>query len=486
MKQVFTAILILLSSYFASAQHLEFQKLYSTTGPTNQGSEIIEEANGDLIFCGVRSVPVGPGQYIANIILVKTDSNGDTLWTKELGTTTDRELSLAMVQLHDYDLVIVGSINVPPDATTMDALVIRCDVAGNVKWQKRYGGNMQDYATGIAIDGLNLIISGITYSYGSGNSDAWILKLDDNGDTVWTRTYGGVEADEAWDVAVVNGEYYVTGGTYSFSNGQYNDAWLIKLDNNGNKLWQKIYGVKDKVDLALALEPAMKNSVTDGLVFAGVTNTEETQPNNSFGDLFFVKVDTAGNVVWDKSIKGTPYRREGLDIKQLADESFVIAGFLLEPSVQSQQLYVIKTDNAGVVMWDTAYGTNDSSYIVSGIGITQDGGWAVTGAVFTPNQPIRYIFVAKFLPFGNGVVNISCNEPDIKLYPNPAHRHFTVKTGSDIEVHKIRIVNIDGRVVYKDENVADRNVDVSALPAGYYIVELDTGKGIQQQKLVID
>ncbi len=485
MKHILCTLFALLAIYQTQAQKVDFQKLYSTTGPTNQGSDVVELSNGDFIVCGVRSVPMGGVQYIGNIILLRLDNKGDTVWTKEIGTATDRELALGMTQLPNSDLVIVGSINIPPDATTTDALIIRVDVNGNVIWQKRYGGSMQDYVAGVAVDNNHIIVCGQTNSYGAGDTDAWLLKLDMNGDTVWTSTFGGTAFDDSWDVVVVNGEYYIAGGTYSFANGQYDDAWIVKVDGSGKEVWKKSYGVQNKVDWAWALEADINNGIADGLVFVGINNTEENQPGNANGNLYFMKIDLAGNVVWNRTIVGTPWRREGIDIKQTKDRGFVIAGYKLEPSVQSQQLYVVRTNNAGYVMWDTAYGQSDSSYTPSGVTVTSDGGWIVTGAVFTPGQQIRYIFVTKFSGGGTSIETTLQEASDVIVFPNPAESQFYVKTTGGDYINRIIITNIDGRVVQDIQYKLKKEVALKILTQGNYIVDVYTENGVTRQKLLV-
>lgn len=481
-----TFILMLLAAYTATAQSVSFQKTYNTTGPSNLGTKVIEQSDGSYLVSGIRSVPVGSSQYIGNILLFKIDSKGDTLWTKELGTSTDRELSYGMIQLPNNNLVIVGSINIPPNAATMDALIMCTDDAGNLLWQKKYGGNAQDYATAVKYDGTDLIVSGITQSYGAGNADGWLLKLNTSGDSIWTTTFGGPAVDDAWDIVTVNDGYMVTGGTYSYASGNYDDAWIVKLDKSGKHLWQKTYGIKDKVDWAWAMVED-KSSAGSGFVFVGVSNTTENQPDNIRGDLHFVKVDNNGNEVWNKTISGTPWRREGIDIAQLSNGDFVICGYRLEPSVQSQQLYIVKTDNSGNVTWDTAYGDADTSYIPHAITATSDGGWIITGALYKPANPIRYIFITKFDVSSVNVESIE-EEIDIQLYPNPSYDNVMIKTSYDNPIYEIKLINLEGRVVqhriYNSRgNVQQLQIDNS----GTYIAEILTKEGaIRKQISVLD
>lgn len=468
----------------ANAQHLAFKKLYSTNGPSNQGSSIIEQSNGDLLICGIRSVPVG-AQYIANIILFRVNNSGDTLWTKELGNSTDRELAYNMIQLPNGNLVITGSINLPPSGDP-DALIVCTDISGNVIWQKRYGGTQNDVATDAIYDGSHLIVCGRTESFGAGNADAWLLKLNTSGDTLWTKTYGGTEFDDAWSIEVTDNHYYFTGGTYSFANGQFDDAWVVKTDTAGNEIWHKEYGVANRVDWAWEMCPVTNSGTVNGFVLTGVKNTEETQPGNAQGSLLFIKIDTAGNLVWDKSISAPgaqQWRREGYNVDQLADGGFVISGYKLEPTVQSQQLYVVTTDASGNILRDTAFGTSDSSYTANGMAVTTDGGWAITGSVFTPGQQIRYIYVARFSPVNTGV-DALMNAADVQVFPNPAGKEVTVRVPGHVQLEKVLLYSADGKLCGTYDDIRAHEVKLNIMQTGIFILEIHTDRGVVKSKLL--
>ncbi len=469
----------------AHAQHVAFKKLYSTNGPSNQGSSIIEQSNGDLIICGIRSVPVGV-QYIANIILFRINNSGDTIWTKEIGTSTDRELAYNMVQFPNGNLVITGSINLPP-AGDADALIVCTDNSGNMIWQKRYGGPQNDLATNAIYDGNHIVVCGRTESFGAGNADAWLLKLNTSGDTVWTKTYGGTEFDDAWSVQAAGRHYYFTGGTYSFANGQFDDAWVVKTDTAGNEIWHKEYGVANRVDWAWEMCPVVSNGIVNGFALTGVKNTEETAPGNAQGSLLFIKIDTAGNVIWDKSItaSGTQqWRREGYNVNQLADGGFVISGYKLEPTVQSQQLYVVTTDASGNILWDTAFGTSDSSYTANGMAVTADGGWAIAGSVFTPGQQIRYIYVTRFKPV-NTAVSTAINSGDVMVFPNPAGKEVAVRVPVNVQLGKVLLYSVDGKLCGTYNNIAGNEVKLNIMQTGIFILEIHTDRGVVKTKLLV-
>lgn len=480
---VMMAVCIAFSS--ANAQQLAFKKLYSTNGPSNQGSAIIEQSNGDLIVCGIRSVPAGT-QYIANIYLFRVNAQGDTLWTKEIGTSTDRELAYNMMQLPDGDLVITGSINLPPNGDP-DALIVCTDNTGNVLWQKTYGGPQNDLATDAVFDGNHIIVCGRTESFGAGDADAWLLKLNMTGDTIWTKTYGGTEFDDAWSIQVTDNHYYFTGGTYSFANGQFDDAWVVKTDTAGNEIWHKEYGLANRVDWAWEMCPVVNNGIVDGFAITGIKDTEETQPGNAQGSLLFIKIDTAGNVLWDKSISAQGaqrWRREGYNINQLPDGGFLISGYKLEPAVQSQQLYVVKTNGTGDVIWEASSGTFDSSYSTFDMTVTADGGGAITGAVFTPGQQIRYIYVLRFKP-NNTSVQMLINGADVQVFPNPAGKEVTVRVPENVQLEKVLLYSLDGKLCGKYDHIAAGEVRLNVGQTGIFILEIHTDKGVTNRKLLV-
>ncbi len=484
-KVLFTCLMTMICCGVSYAQKISFQKTYSTTGPTNAGTDIIEQQDGSFIVCGIRSVPVGASQFIGNVFLFKIDQQGDTVWTKELGTANDRELALGMTQLPNSNLVIVGSINTPPDPATLDALIICTDSNGNKIWQKQYGGSTLDYATSVAFDGTNIVVCGITESYGAGNTDAWLLKLNTSGDTLWTKTFGGVQQDNARSIIANEDEYVIAGGTHSFANGQYEDAWIIRTDTSGTSYWAKNFGGADTVDFVASIVEDENSGSLHSYVVVGVKNTSESQPYNGYGSLYLMKVDASGSVVWDKTVNGTPWRREGLCVKQMADKGFIISGYKLDPTSQSQQMYVVRTDNSGNVFWDTAYGTQDSNYYANAVTPTKDGGWVITGAVFHPTQPIRYIFVTKYDAPTTNIVTMTNNEESVMMYPNPSSGNVYLKLGSGKDIISYKVIDMSGRVVQETNGLSGSDVSFNIDIKGMYLVEIATSEKKIEKMLIV-
>jgi hypothetical protein len=202
-----------------SSGNVEWNKTYGGDGEDSARS-IYQTSDGGYIAAGYTS-SYGAGSL--DFYIIKIDSLGNQTWSKTFGTT-NYDAAFSIKNTPDNGIVIVGSMN-------SDAGVLKIDSLGNQIWLKTFGGIDNDSASSIDVlpDG-NIIIAGSTRSFGSGNYDFWMLKLDESGNLVWQKTYGGEESEWAHTVcATSDGGSAVTGE----SNSSY-DFWVLKLDANGD------------------------------------------------------------------------------------------------------------------------------------------------------------------------------------------------------------------------------------------------------------
>jgi len=214
--------------------------------------------------------------------VVKLDGQGSVQWLKTYGPNEAH----AIAPTSDGGYVVAGRILI--GAEVEGIWLLKLDGRGNVEWQKAYGGPDDDGAKAIAPtpDG-GYVVAGWTESFGVGERDVWVLKLDGRGNVEWQKAYGGPDWDEAEAIAPTSdGGYVVAGMTRSFGAGDY-DVWVLKLDNLGNVHWQRTYGGPGE-DEAHAIAPTSDG----GYVVAGETE--------SFGagkrDAWVLKLDGQGNV----------------------------------------------------------------------------------------------------------------------------------------------------------------------------------------------
>ncbi len=206
------------------------------------------------------------------------------------------DYSNSIQQTTDGGYIVAGNTD-SFGAGSQDAWVSKLDGEGNVIWQKTYGGAAWDSAGSIqqTADG-GYIVAGNTGSFSPAFQDAWVSKSYENGNVIWQKTYGGTAGDYAHFVQqTTDGGYIVAGDTRSFGAGA-GDAWVLKLDENGNTIWQKTYGGIGNDDLS-----AIQQTGDGGYIVVG--NTRSFGVSN--GDAWVFKLDENGNVIWQKTYGGT-------------------------------------------------------------------------------------------------------------------------------------------------------------------------------------
>jgi len=234
---------------------------------------------------------------------------------KTIGGTSD-DIALDIQQTNNGGYIVTGETG-SFGAGVSDIFLVKLNKNGDISWSKTYGGTNSEYGNSViqTIDN-GYIITGWTSSFGSGGEDAFLIKTDANGDTLWTRTYGGASSDPGRSVLQnADGSYIIAGAVMSYGQG-YWDVYLIKTDINGNLLWTKTYGGTDQ-DWGYRVAQTSDN----GYIITGFTR--------SFGagdaDIYFIKKDSKGDTLWTKTYGGSNFER-GYWAQQTIDGGFIIVG----------------------------------------------------------------------------------------------------------------------------------------------------------------
>src|SRR4030043_1064114 len=205
---------------------------------SSEYSYVIQQTtDGGYIMTGTTTAHFGGYDFW----VLKADAAGNVMWDKVFGGTLD-DIPNALKQTTDGGYIIAGRTQ-SFSAGGFDYWVIKLDPAGNAVWQRNYGGTSDDLAYGIqqTTDG-GYIVAGTSLSYTAGGYDVWILKLDSAGGVTWQRRYGGNGTE--WPYAIINtsdGGYAVAGYESSYSPGG-NDIWVLKLTSDGSISWQRAHG----------------------------------------------------------------------------------------------------------------------------------------------------------------------------------------------------------------------------------------------------
>ena len=486
-------------------------------------------------------------------------------WENSFGGS-DVEVAYSIIQTTDGGYIFTGQTNSNDGQVTgyhgnTDCWVVKADIQGNIQWEKSLGGSGSDYGMSIekTTDGGYIIGANSSSTDGQvtgnhGNSDYWIIKLDQNGNIQWQNSYGGSGQEKCFYAGQTSdGGYYAVGWTKS-SDGQVTgfhglvDYWVIRLDNTGNLIWQKTLGGSGR-DYGLFAQ----QTTAGDFILTGASNSADGQVTGNHGDYDYwvVKIDQNGNIVWQKSLGGSG-DDESSCIRQESDGTYLLTGYTASNDGQvngnhgNADFWVVKLGPTGNIIWGNCFGgsydensssinlTSDAGSIVTGFSTsndgqvtgnhggmdywviklnssgdlqwqqslggsqddwgysieqTSDGGYIITGdsqsndGQVAGNHGLDDMWTVK-LSVSTGIADIN-SMLDFKIYPCPAQNDVYLK--SDSEISDIKLLNLNNQqiIVPVISNGSVIDLDVSSLPSGVYFVSLMQKDTIITKKILI-
>jgi hypothetical protein len=313
--------------------------------------------DGGFVFAGDTTSGIGGikstrGYGGTDYWVVRTDANGQKLWDQTIGSEGSDFLQ-AVCETSDGGFLAGGVswAGISGGKTSanygdLDAWLVRLDANGNKVWDQSFGGTGDDRITDICMtqDG-GFILGGFSSSPPSGNKtspayggwDGWLIRLDANGTKLWEKTFGGANGDVLHSLQQTrDGGFILGGSTESSNNGTRttpvfgaNDYWIVRLDASGNQLWERVYG-GNSFDYLLSV----RETLDGGFILSGDSDSgpsgNKTSPRRGGAlytyDLWVVRTDAAGNKLWDQSFGGSGYDYQGI-IRQSPDGTFLLGGF---------------------------------------------------------------------------------------------------------------------------------------------------------------
>lgn len=466
-------------NYWLSAQPIiEWEKNYGGTN-TEAVYSIQQTTDEGYIIAGIThstdgDVEANNGEYDAWI--VKLSPIGNIEWKKNYGDIGS-DYARSIQQTLDGGYIIAGQTKLNDDhIQIVDCWILKLDEFGNLEWEKKYGNNTWTDASSVqqTIDG-GYIVAGRA---GSGYTNYWMLKLDELGNLKWEKNYGGSDVDGVNSIIQTTDGGYIVGG-YAYSNngdvGANNgesDYWIVKLDDWGNIQWEKNYG-----GFYAEYAYSIIQTTDGGYMVAGESwsNDGDVGANNGESDCWVVKLDEFGNIQWEKNYGGTN-RDAAVSIHQTTDGGYVLAGSSksnAEDPVGSYgyyihyDYYILKLDETGNVQWEENYGgtyrdaarsiqqTLDGGYIVAGFSASSDGdvggnngGWdywivklgsdnfnCLPNLNITTNTPFQNLYQSSGTITTNGNLNIWQNQ-QVEYRSNhiKLNEGFSAKAGSHFKV----------------------------------------------------
>jgi len=455
----------------------------------------------------------------------------------------DYDYGYSVTQTFDKGYLVAGVTSSFGNGST-DGCLLKTDSMGIAKWYKMFGGtNIDRFYSIMPTRDSAFIVAGYSNSFGNGY-EGYVIKIDSLGNTIWSKTYGGSDWDFIFSIDTTSdGGYILCGGTYSYGNGDQ-DMYVVKTDTNGDTLWTKTYG-GNKEDVAKSITQTLDG----GYILTGVTKSF----GDIDGDIYTIKTNSLGDTLWTRREINTG-KDIGNDIVQnKINSEYFIAGNMTKNG--DQRGVYINYDQNGFLIWPAEYNTGPleeamNSVAISNIGRialygytksigggdsdvlwyqkdkpyqgtmgganadvaycvnkTADNGFIICGTAksFPPSNSFEHIYLIKV--DSNGVasgagttvvtdlVNIvgikekPAQEAYFQIYPNPGTDYININYDKALlSPVVISITDINGKEYYTQNSnniISNNTIPVFSLSNGMYFITIQNNEFKSTQKLII-
>lgn len=345
--------------------------------------------------------------------IVKLSKTGTIEWSRVMGGDSYEELKQVR-QTADggYIFCAMSLSSASGDVTGTskggnDYWIVKLDASGATTWDVLIGGSNNESPSAIVqtADG-GYAVGGYSESSASGdvtgtlhgtNPDYWIVKLTSTGTITWNRLIGGIGEERLYALRqTADGGYIAAGFSTEGASGDVTgpisgsfDFWVVKLNSTGGIVWNRLIG-GDGEDLAYAVQ----QTADGGYIVAGTSDSPASGnisvSTHGLVDYLVVKLDAAGNIVWNKMLGGTGDEQDSSDpevsIYQTADGGYIVGGTSNSSASGNVtgtnhglvDAWVVKLDASGAIVWNKLFGGNDVDLLVT-IQQTFDGGFIFAG-----------------------------------------------------------------------------------------------------------
>ena len=599
MNKLFTMCLLLISAFaHAQAPAIQWQKSLGGT-KDDFASSIQQTTDGGYIVTGTASSIDGDvaGNELGSLWVVKLNSTGNIEWQKSIGGAGT---GLAVQQTTDGGYIVAGLSeyhdgDVTGNHGSTDCLIVKLTSAGNIEWQKSFGGSKVEsvFAIQQTTDGGYILAGNSNSNDGdvTGHhgiyADYWVVKLNSTGNIEWQKCLGGSNVDLAYAIKQTADGGYIVAGFSASTDGDVtgnhgsSDYWVVKLTSTGNIIWQKSLGGSGNDDAY-----AVQQTADGGYIVAGISASKDGDAigNTESGDYWVVKLNSTGTIEWQKSLGGSSVEQP-YAIQQTNDGGYIIAGISYSNDGDvtgnhggNGDCWIVKLNSTGNIEWQKCFGgsgedgadanaiqqTTDGGYIFAGYSYSNDGdvtgnhgrvdfwvvklgasvlplhllsfdavknktnvqlNWQTTNEINTSHFMVQHSVngttfnnigrvAARNTP-GNNEYSLTDAIPvdganfyrlqmvdidgkttyssivkivfgsknELQVFPNPAKNTITV---SGLENKgTIKIISVDGKVVKQlSAKAGNMLVDISTLVKGIYILQYNNDTKTEQVKII--
>ena len=483
--------------------------------------DVISTSDGGFLLVGSSESDIsgdktensnGAGDYW----VVKTNSLGVVQWDKTFGGSGEDE-AVSAVETSDGGFVIIGESNsdISSDKSEnskggYDFWIIKINSSGTKVWDKTFGGSNYDFPFSIRETSTNdLIIAGDSGSNISGNksensrgfSDLWIIKISNTGTFIWDKTLGGDADEELTDMNLTpDGGYILAAiaesnisGDKTVSTSDNEEYWVVKMSNTNTIDWQKAYGgTSSSISILSDLIPTNDG----GYLLAGDSDSgiggNKTENTNGGTDLWFIKINSSGTIIWQNTVGGSDDEYVAYGIQKpdggyvFAAESLSnISGDKTENSMDSD-IWLIELDANGNVIADKTFGTISEEY-PERLLQTSDGNFIIASNVDSLSGDNTEAPVGDtdywLFKVDKNTLSVSSieNSFNLNIYPVPTTNYLNIASKTTIK--SVDIIDITGKLVLKIKS-PNKTLNVSQLKNGIYLLKLYSKNGFSTKRII--
>ncbi len=440
---------------------------YGSYGP-DEARGVSMDDDGNIVLSGSTG---SFGAGASDIYLIKVDGSGDLLWSRTIGGAMIEKAN-GLLKMDDGGWLVIGTTNDWSGAGGYDGLLVRTDANGEVLWERTYGGSDWDFFNhGVLCPDGGFLLVGQTYSEGSGG-DAWLVRTDDQGDTLWTRHFGGPGIDEGAGVAFTLDGGCILAGSRTSANGDL-DAYVVKLDSQQIVQWEYAIGT-DSTDFAKDVVATQDG----GYSFVGGTDGF-----SEWHEHYHFKLDAYGSLLWQKHW-GQVNDQEAFRHLELPNGDYATTGWTKTSGGGGKDMFLFFCDAQGDFIGQRTYGglADDEGYALAAI----PGGFLVAGTTFSYGAGSNDVFLVRTDTAGytaselvtehSDPLSVEDQLPEVALLVHPNPSSGIIHLPMDRIYKAVALFDGSGRML-RSWNGPIAALDLMDVADGYYFLQVKDRAG---------
>ncbi len=460
MRKIISLITITASVVAANAQKHIWTKEIGRAPVDESGYAVVPTFDSNFVVTGGANDADGKR---ADVLLMKIDKGGDTIWIRNYDLPGDFQFSRDIVQTTDSGFMIAGYNRQQP-AMHEDFLLIRTDKSGNLLWSKKYEGKGRRLAGGMKGLTDGFIIAGSLH-YNGITADAYLVRTDLNGDTLWTRTHHNGEVSQLLDVATTSDGGFILSGNTRDDNNTALRLLLMKVNEDGDLEWARKYVGRD--ESVYERGNKVLETFDSGFVVTGITSS------GSGSEAWVLKTDAAGDTLWNYF-----YTKPGnifISSKSLiitTDSNYLITADVYDRPAATTISMVLCIDKNGSLLWELALPYNGARTETNDICAVDNEHYLIVGSIseYSPSNQV-FASVIKYEPSVGTFAGAVKSKEALILWPNPA-MHTLMVEGLSHSRFQYEIYDMAGRVM--QQGLAEQGrLPIEGLMSGVYLINVD-------------